>query len=125
MVIFLEPSRAVYLKTTYQVPLSVLCRIRYSTERGVQFTSKAYYDLIVGMMISYSEKGNPWDNACIESFHSLIKREWLNRQKIMDYNQAYQLVFEYIEGFYNTIRTHSHCGYVSPNEYERQFYYDN
>ena len=21
----------------------------------------------------------PWDNACIESFHSLIKREWLNR----------------------------------------------
>lgn len=20
-----------------------------------------------------------WDNACIESFHSLIKREWLNR----------------------------------------------
>ena len=95
------------------------------SDRGVQFTSKAYYDLTVGMMTSYSEKGNPWDNACIESFHSLIKREWLNRQKITDYNQAYQLVFEYIEGFYNTIRTHSHCGYVSPNEYERQFYYDN
>ncbi|WP_242861259.1 hypothetical protein [Acetivibrio ethanolgignens] len=25
------------------------------------------------------------DNAYIESFHSLIKREWLNRFKICDY----------------------------------------
>ena len=36
------------------------------------------------MRRSYSKKGYPWDNACIESFHALIKREWLNRlnQKI-------------------------------------------
>ena len=34
------------------------------------------------MIRSYSKKGNPWDNACIEAFHALIKREWLNRFKI-------------------------------------------
>lgn len=37
------------------------------------------------MQRSYSKKAFPWDNACIESFHSIIKREWLNRFKIRDY----------------------------------------
>ena len=40
---------------------------------------------------------------------------------IMDYDQAYQLVFEYVEAFYNTIRIHSHCGYQSPTEYEKRY----
>ena len=47
-------------------------------------------------------------SPCIESFHSVIKREWLNRFKIRDYKQAYQLIFEYLEAFYNTKRIHSH-----------------
>ena len=29
--------------------------------------------------------------------------------------------FEYIETFYNTVRIHSHCGYLSPNEYENVY----
>lgn len=95
------------------------------SDRGVQFTSKSYYNLTVGMIASYSKKGNPWDNACIESFHSLIKREWLNRQKIENWNHAYRLIFEYIEGFYNTVRIHSHCDYLSPNEYEQKYYWNN
>jgi len=70
---------------------------------------------------SYSKKAYPWDNACIESFHALIKREWLNRFKIKNYDHAYKLVFEYIETFYNTVRIHSHCGYLSPNEYENVY----
>ena len=68
--------------------------------------------------INKAKKAFPWDNACIESFHALIKREWINRFKILDYNHAYRLVFEYIEAFYNTVRIHSHCGYLSPNQYE-------
>ena len=50
-----------------------------------------------------------------------LKREWLNRFKIFDYKHAYRLVFEYIETFYNTVRIHSHCGYLSPDEYEKQY----
>ncbi len=44
-----------------------------------------------------------------------------NRFKIRDYEHAYRLVFEYIEAFYNTVRIHSHCGYASPNEYQKQY----
>ena len=73
------------------------------------------------MCRSYSKKGYPWDNACIESFHALIKREWLNRCKIENYQKAYVLVFEYINTFYNTVRIHSHCNYMSPNDYEKLY----
>lgn len=91
------------------------------SDRGVQYTCGDYEKATKGMERSYSAKACPWDNACIESFHSLIKREWINRFCIEDYSQAYRLVFEYIEAFYNTVRIHSHCGYRSPGEYEKQY----
>ena len=74
-----------------------------------------------GCMAKLTTGAMPWDNACIESFHALIKREWLNRFKILDYDHAYKLIFQYIETFYNTVRIHSHCGYLSPNEYEENY----
>ena len=82
----------------------------FHSNRGIQFVSKAFIEATGDMQRSYSKKAYPWDNACIESFHALIKREWLNRFKIRDYDHAYMLVFEYIEAFYNTVRIHSHCG---------------
>lgn len=77
------------------------------SDRGSQYVSEAYRKACEDFLLSYSHKGYPYDNACIESFHSLIKREWLNRFKIRDYQHAHNLVFEYIETFYNTVRIHS------------------
>ena len=37
--------------------------------------------------------------------NSFIKREWLNRFNIKNYRHAYNLIFEYIETFYNTVRS--------------------
>ena len=91
------------------------------SDRGSQYVSQAYRDATEKMSRSYSHKGYPYDNACIESFHSLIKREWLHRFKIQDYDYAYRLVFEYIETFYNTVRIHSHCDYMSPEQYEKLY----
>ena len=56
-----------------------------------------------------------------EILHSILKREWLNRFKIRDYKQAYRLIFEYLEAFYNTKRIHSHCDFMSPDEFERVY----
>lgn len=92
------------------------------SDRGVQYTCKDYKDVTDGILLSYSKKAYPWDNACIESFHSLLKREWINRFSIRNYNHAYKLVFEYIEAFYNTVRIHSHCDYISPNDYEKKYW---
>ena len=92
------------------------------SDRGSQYVATEYKKVTENMQRSYSKKAFPWDNACIESFHSIIKREWLNRFKIRDYKQAYRLIFEYLEAFYNTKRIHSHCDYMSPNDYEELYH---
>ncbi len=91
------------------------------SDRGSQYVSQAYREATEKFQLSYSHKGYPYDNACIESFHSLIKREWLNRFRIETHAQAHTLVFEYIEAFYNTVRIHSHCDYMSPDQFERLY----
>ena len=68
------------------------------------YTSKKHRELTKDMLCSYSVKGNLWDNACIESYHSIIKREWLNQFGIINYDHAYKLVFKYLERFYNTVK---------------------
>lgn len=90
------------------------------SDRGCQYVSSSYLEATPAKeyICSYSNKGNPWDNACIESFHALIKREWLNRYVIQNLNHAHQLIFEYIEAFYNTVRIHGHCGMKSPHDFE-------
>jgi transposase InsO family protein len=45
----------------------------------------------------------------------------LNRFKIRDLKHAYQLVFEYMEAFYNTVRIYSHCKYMSPDNFEKLY----
>ena len=89
----------------------------------MQFVSKSYIEATpVGSFIrSYSIKGTPWDNAVIESFHALIKREWLNRFVIKHLKHAHDLIFEYIEKFYNTTRIHGYCEMTSPIEYEQKY----
>ena len=83
----------------------------FHNDRGSQYVSDAFKDATASFINSYSQKGYPWDNACIESFHALIKREWINRFALL----------EYIEAFYNTVRLHSHCDYRSPDQYEEQY----
>ena len=47
------------------------------SDLGSQYTSHEFENLLSskGMIHSYSRKGNPYDNACIESFHSVLKKE--------------------------------------------------
>lgn len=93
----------------------------FHCDRRCQYVSEAFRQSTKDMIHSYSKKAYPWDNACIESFHALLKREWINRFKIFNYTHAYKLIFEYIETFYNTVRIHSHCGYLSPTQYEEEY----
>jgi putative transposase len=63
------------------------------SDRGAQYVSGIYMESLKNIMPSYSQKASPWQNACIESFHALIKREWLYGFKIRDFDHAYRLVF--------------------------------
>jgi len=69
-----------------------------------------------------SRKGNCWDNAVAESFFKTLKSELVYHCKYETIEQAKLSVFEYIEGWYNSNRLHSSLGYVTPIEYELNYY---
>jgi putative transposase len=67
-----------------------------------------------------SRRGNCHDNAVVESFFNLLKRERIRRRAYRTRDEARQDVFDYIEMFYNPIRKHVRNGMLSPVEFERQ-----
>ena len=69
------------------------------SDRGSQYVATEYKKATENMQRSYSKKAFPWDNACIESFHSIIKREWLNRFKIRDYKPGIPFDFRIFGSF--------------------------
>ena len=90
------------------------------SDRGVQYRSSEYQYLLLskGIRPSMSRKGNCWDNAAMETFFSRLKVESVYADQPTTKQEAYSLVFEYIELFYNRVRRHSAIGYKSPAEYE-------
>ena len=65
-----------------------------------------------------SRKGNPYDNAVMESFYLTIKRELVRGANYDTPEQARMDIFKYIELYYNTRRIHSALGYLSPLQFE-------
>ncbi|WP_238402964.1 IS3 family transposase [Paenibacillus mesophilus] len=96
----------------------------HHSDRGSQYASEPYRARLqkYRMEASMSRKGNCYDNAVIESFHSVLKKEFIYCTKFHTKAQAQQEVFEYIELFYNRKRIHSALGYLSPDRFEEQYY---
>lgn len=90
------------------------------SDLGSQYTCLAFEGYLAerGILHSFSRKGNPYDNACIESFHSVLKKEEIYLHTYQDFKEARRAVFEYIEGWYNRKRIHSAIGYMTPQQRE-------
>ena len=98
--------------------------LMHHSDRGSQYCSVAYRALQAsyGMTTSMSRKGNCWDNAPMESFFGTLKTESLHHYRFTNREQARQVVFEYIEVFYNRIRRHAKIGNKAPADFANQFY---
>ena len=59
-----------------------------------------------GIQCSMSARGNCYDNAVVESFFGLLKRECVNRARFRTRDEARAAVFDYIECFYNRKQSH-------------------
>lgn len=92
------------------------------SDRGVQFRSVKYLDLVrsSGCLPSMSRQGNCWDNAVMESFYSRLKVELIYAEQYGSMEEVRSGIFEYIEIFYNRKRRHSALGNISPAEFERR-----
>ena len=64
-----------------------------------------------------SRRGNPYDNATMESFNKTLKQELVYGANFTSIADAKREVFQYIEMFYNRKRIHSALSYLSPLEF--------
>ena len=92
----------------------------HHSDRGVQYASDDYQQLLAGhgIICSMSGRGDCWDNAVMESFWATLKTELVQHERYATREQARASIFEYIEVFYNRQRLHSSLGYVSPETFE-------
>ena len=91
--------------------------------QGTQFTSEDWQSFLRehDIVCSMSRRGNCHDNAAMESFFQLLKRERIKRRIYSNHDEARADVFQYIEMFYNPKRRHSSNDGLSPVEFEKQY----
>ena len=91
----------------------------HHSDRGVQYASYDYQNMLIRnqFICSMSKKGDCYDNAVVESFNGILKKELIHRRKYKTREEAMLDIFDYIERRYNRKRIHSSLGYLTPVEY--------
>jgi len=92
----------------------------HHSDQGVQYASEEYVDELRrhGCRISMARRGNPYDNATMESFFKTLKYEEVY---LFDYEtlaDVLERIPYFIEEVYNRKRMHSALGYLSPVNFE-------
>lgn len=92
------------------------------SDQGSPYTSTGYQERLAEkkIVVSMSRTGDCYENAAMESFFSTLKGESVERHQFQTRQEARQVIFEYIECFYNRVRRHSTLNYVSPMTFEQQ-----
>jgi putative transposase len=90
------------------------------TDLGSQYTSEDFEKALkeAGIKQSFSRKGCPYDNACIESFHATLKKEEVYQTTYSNFEKARLSLFHYIESWYNRKRIHGAINYLTPQQLE-------
>ena len=90
----------------------------FHSDLGSQYTSNEFEKLLLENKVkhSYSKKGYPYDNASMESFNAILKKEEVNVNTYATFKEARMAIFEFIESWYNNTRIHGSNGYITPNE---------
>lgn len=93
------------------------------SDQGSQYTSDDWQAFLKvhNLEGSMSRRGNCHDNAVVESFFQLLKRERIKRKVYRTREEARADVFNYIELFYNSRRKHGSNDMLSPVEYENRY----
>lgn len=92
----------------------------HHSDRGVQYAALDYVAALRqrGFQISMSRKGNPYDNATMESFFKTLKAEEVYLWEYRDLEEVRQRLGRFIGAVYNRKRLHSSLGYRPPIEFE-------
>lgn len=98
--------------------------VLYHADQGSTYAADSHQEIVAkhGLVMSMSEKGNPYDNAPAESFYGTFKKELIFDEVLRTRSEAKGKIFEYVEAYYNTGRRHSYNGYKTPEQAEKAYY---
>ena len=104
------------VRSRHSVPAGLV----HHTDRGSPYASDDYRRALSShaMVASMSRTGDCWDNAVAESFFATLRAELVDDERYRTRRAAETSIGDYIDGFYNVERLHSHLDYVSPIEFE-------
>lgn len=93
----------------------------HHSDRGVQYCSNAYVELLQknGIQISMTENGDPRENAVAERINGILKEEWFNREVICSLEKGRERTGEIIR-IYNEMRPHMSNDYLTPQQAHQQ-----
>lgn len=96
-------------------------RLLHHSDRGLQYCSKEYTDLLKknDINISMTEKYDPYENALAERMNRTLKEEFLLAEKFKSMRLAELTVKESVQ-IYNNLRPHLSCSMLTPNQVHLQ-----
>ncbi len=96
----------------------------HHSDQGVQYACNDYTSLLkqYNIQISMSRKGNPYDNAMAESFMKTLKYEEVYLWNYETYEDVKTRIPFFIQEVYNSKRLHSALNYVSPQDFEDNYF---
>jgi putative transposase len=91
---------------------------RIRSDNGSEFVCAALVDWLpgVGAKSIPVAPGSPWENGYIESFHSRLRDEFLERNEFETVEDA-RAQAEWFRSEYNEVRPHSSLNYATPKEF--------
>lgn len=100
----------------------VVSSLLFHSDRGSNYACHDFQGLLIdlGLEASMSRSGCCYDNAVMESFFHTLKVELVHHEKFATKQQAKDVIFEWIEVFYNRERLHSSLGYKTPVAFEEE-----
>jgi putative transposase len=97
----------------------------HHSDQGVQYAAQGYVSLLqtMGVQVSMSAPGRPTENPYAERVIRTIKEEevWLNEYENLAH--ARECIGRFINDVYQTKRVHSSLGYLTPVEFEAQWFH--
>lgn len=93
------------------------------SDNGPEFIATRIQEWLqeAGVQTQYIERGAPWQNGHIESFHDKLRDERLNSELFFSLAEA-RVIVEDWRMEYNTIRPHSSLGRIPPAAYAATLY---
>lgn len=97
------------------------CGCVHHSDRGSQYAAEKYRNRLqqAKLVGSMGRRGNPYDNAMMESLMKTLKVEGVYPLEFETAEDVAEQLPAFIEK-YNARRLHSSLGYLSPEQYEKQ-----